>query len=51
MAEEDISAGDGEADSGGRSVARGTPATSVEQQATGPSTARDEVRQRGETAG
>lgn len=46
MAEEDISAGDGEAGSGGRSAARATPATSVAQQATGPSTARDEVRPR-----
>lgn len=44
-AAEDLLAGDGEAGSGARSVARGTPATSVARLATGPSTARDEVRQ------
>lgn len=43
MGAADTLAEDGEADSGGGSAGRGTPATSVEGRDTGPSTARDQV--------
>lgn len=49
MEEGDFSAEDGGAASEGHSVAKGTPATSVEGWDTGPSTARDEVGHQGGT--
>lgn len=49
MEEGDFSAEDGGAASEGHSVAKGTPATSVEGWDTGPSTAWDEVGHQGGT--